>query len=91
MSKSNIEKSQPDTDPSCASEETLDSFPPTEPTAGNSTHSAALSAVYAGTMALICALLMRRHSRHWKRWAAAVGVCFFALGRYAVKGASRND
>lgn len=84
MSKSNLEKSQADTDHSSASEETLDSFPPSAPSP-ESKRAAVLSAVYAVVMAAISALLLQRHSPNWKRWAIAVGVIFYVVGRSTIK------
>lgn len=90
MSKSNLETSQADTDHSSTSEDNLDFFPQNSPPQTEPKQANALSILYAAAMAVISALLLRKHSRKWKQWSAIVGVLFYSLGKIAMRGGAQK-
>jgi predicted membrane channel-forming protein YqfA (hemolysin III family) len=90
MSKSKLETSQVDTDHSSTSEDSLDFFPHNSPPQTEPKQANALSILYAAAMAVISALLLRKHSRKWKQWSAIVGILFYSLGKIAMRGGAQK-
>jgi predicted membrane channel-forming protein YqfA (hemolysin III family) len=90
MSKSNLEISQAETDNSVNSMDTLEYEEPNEAKTIKNRRANILSLVYSVVMAIITGLLLRSHSKHWKRWTTAMGVAFFALVKSSLRQKDDN-